>query len=150
MEFIQRFQIGLAPNAHGVFQKIMHEKKFSQEILLGAGLIAESSKGGYRDFFYDRITFPIHHTTGTMVGFSARKYKEETFGGIYIGNNASTNSTMSDNSHKIEEILLVTKNASNKMSNHIDFIDNIYDIIKKPFYKILSININIDKIKILR
>ena len=32
--------------------------------------------------------------------------KEETFGGIYIGNNASTNSTMSDNSHKIEEILL--------------------------------------------
>ena len=51
---------------------------------------------------------------------------------------------------KIEEILLVTKNASNKMSNHIDFIDNIYDIIKKPFYKILSININIDKIKRLR
>lgn len=54
---------------------------------------------------------------------------------------------------KIEEILLVTKNASNKMSNHIDFIDNIYDIIKKPFYKILSINnnnLNIDKIKRLR
>ena len=32
--------------------------------------------------------------------------KEETSGGIYIGNNASTNSTKSDDSHKKEEIKL--------------------------------------------
>ncbi len=84
LDFINRFQIGFAPNVPGIFRKIMFEKKFSDEILMGAGLIAESNHGGYRDFFSDRITFPIHHATGTMVGFSARKYKEETFGGKYV------------------------------------------------------------------
>lgn len=84
LDFIRQFQIGLAPKAHGIFQKIMQEKKIPQEILIGAGLIAESNKGGYRDFFFDRITFPIHHSTGSIIGFSARKYKEDTFGGKYV------------------------------------------------------------------
>jgi DNA primase len=84
IEFIRRFQIGLAPKAVGIFQKIMQEKKIPQDILSGAGLIAESTKGGYRDFFFDRITFPIHHSTGSIIGFSARKYKEDTFGGKYV------------------------------------------------------------------
>jgi DNA primase len=84
LDFIRRFQIGLAPKAPGIFQKIMQEKKVPHEILIGAGLLAESSKGGYRDFFYDRITFPIHHSAGSIIGFSARKYKEDTFGGKYV------------------------------------------------------------------
>ncbi len=84
LDFIRRFQIGLAPKAHGIFQKIMQEKKIRQDILIGAGLIAESNGGGYRDFFFDRITFPIHQSTGSIIGFSARKYKEDTFGGKYV------------------------------------------------------------------
>ena len=50
---------------------------------------------------------------------------------------------------KIEAIIQENKEVANKMSNHIDFIDNVYDNVKKPFCKILSIynggKINIDK-----
>lgn len=50
---------------------------------------------------------------------------------------------------KIESIIQENKEAADKMSNHIDFIDNVYDNVKKPFCKILSIyngsQINIDK-----
>jgi hypothetical protein len=50
---------------------------------------------------------------------------------------------------KIEAIIKENKEAANKMSDHIDFIDNVYDNVKKPFCKILSIynggKINIDK-----
>ena len=50
---------------------------------------------------------------------------------------------------KIEDIIQENKEAANKMSNHIDFIDNVYDNVKKPFCKILSIyngsQVNIDK-----
>jgi len=50
---------------------------------------------------------------------------------------------------KIEAIIKENKEAANKMSDHIDFIDNVYDNVKKPFCKILSIynggRINIDK-----
>ncbi|MBI3900621.1 MAG: toprim domain-containing protein, partial [Chlamydiia bacterium] len=45
------------------------------------------SKG--REFFADRITIPIRDAMGGVIGFSARKYKEETFGGKYI-NTAET------------------------------------------------------------
>jgi hypothetical protein len=50
---------------------------------------------------------------------------------------------------KIEEIILENKESADKMSNHIDFIDNVYDNVKKPFCRILSMynggKINIDK-----
>jgi len=38
----------------------------------------------------------------------------------------------------IENILEEQEVYSKKMSNHIDFVDNIYDGIKKPFYNVLS------------
>ena len=35
-------------------------------------------------FFSDRIMFLIQNSSGEVIGFSGRKYKEETFGGKYI------------------------------------------------------------------
>ncbi len=61
-------------------KKVLHAKKFSDEILQEAGLLTER-KG---EFFRDRITFPIRNASGQIIGFSARKYKEETYGGKYI------------------------------------------------------------------
>ena len=53
---------------------------------------------------------------------------------------------------KIENILLSQQVDSKKMSEHIDFIENIYDNVKKPFCKVLSLyngeNIQIDKKRI--
>ncbi|MBI3508144.1 MAG: DNA primase [Chlamydiia bacterium] len=79
LTFIRQFELGLALKEDALFLKAMREWKISPEILEQAGLI---SKG--RTFFSDRITIPIRDTVGAIIGFSARKYKMETFGGKYI------------------------------------------------------------------
>lgn len=84
LSFIQRFRIGLAPRESGILRKVMHAKFIKDEILGEAGLISPGREGGWRDFFYDRITFPICEASGAVIGFSARKYKEATFGGKYV------------------------------------------------------------------
>ena len=84
LNFIRHFQIGLSPRRGNEFRKFMHSKKNSDALLEEAGLITPSNKGGWRDFFCDRITFPIHSATGEIIAFSARKYRKETFGGKYV------------------------------------------------------------------
>ena len=42
----------------------------------------------------------------------------------------------------IENILNETKISNQKMDDHIDFIDGVYDTVRKPFSKILSICTN--------
>lgn len=79
LDFIQQFQIGLAPKLPQVFLKAMWEQKISNDLLEAVGLY---SKG--REFFSDRITIPICDAVGSVIGFSARKYKIDTFGGKYI------------------------------------------------------------------
>lgn len=84
LDFIRRFRIGLAPKESGALRKVLHAKFIKDEVMVDAGLIAPGRENGWRDFFQDRITFPICDPTGAVIGFSARKYKEETFGGKYI------------------------------------------------------------------
>lgn len=79
LDFINTFQLGLAPKIPQLFLKSMWEQKVSNAILEEAGLF---SKG--REFFSDRITIPIRDAVGAVIGFSARKYKTDTFGGKYI------------------------------------------------------------------
>lgn len=78
--FIRQFQLGLSSADPRILKALAKQKDFSEEILQAAGLITASK----RDFFADRIMFPIHDAMGAVIGFSARKYKEETFGGKYI------------------------------------------------------------------
>jgi DNA primase len=78
LEFIHAFSIGLAPKAPYLL-KIMGEQKIAPALLEEVGLF---SKG--REFFSDRITFPVRDPMGSVIGFSARKYKADTFGGKYI------------------------------------------------------------------
>lgn len=80
LEFIKQFQIGLSPKASGIFLTIMREKGIAKDILIDAGLLTMQS----REFFHDRIMFPIQHHIHGVIGFSGRKYKEETFGGKYV------------------------------------------------------------------
>ncbi len=84
LPFILQFQIGLAPKKGGLLRKVMHAKFVKDQTLADAGLIQPGNDGGWRDFFYDRITFPIQDPSGAVIGFSARKYKEETSGGKYV------------------------------------------------------------------
>lgn len=84
LEFIRHFKIGLAPKKPGVFRKVMQSKNIRDDVLMDAGLISSTKEGQWRDFFSGRIMFPIHHHTGDVIGFSGRKYHEETFGGKYV------------------------------------------------------------------
>lgn len=84
LDFIRHFMIGLAPKTGGLFRKTLHGKFIKDEVMEAAGLLAPGKEGGWREFFSDRITFPICDPAGAVIGFSARKYKEETFGGKYV------------------------------------------------------------------
>ncbi len=82
--FIQQFQVGYAPRDRRSLQKLLHGKGFSDLVLEKAGLVLVSDQGMNRDFFSERITFPIRDGVGHVIGFSARKFKEETYGGKYM------------------------------------------------------------------
>ncbi len=84
LEFVHQFQIGLAPNAPAMLYKVLEAKGYKLEIAEAAGLTAQYAERGIRDFFHDRITFPIRDVAGSVIGFSARKYKELTQGGKYV------------------------------------------------------------------
>lgn len=83
LDFIRKFEFGLALRGNYLL-KYFKDHGISLQLVEAAGLI---SKG--REFFADRITIPIRDAMGQVIGFSARKYKEETYGGKYI-NTAET------------------------------------------------------------
>lgn len=80
LEFIKRFRIGFAPSDRHALHRLAKGEGVKEEILSLAGLLTQHG----RDFFSERITFPITDPFGAVIGFSARKIKEETFGGKYI------------------------------------------------------------------
>lgn len=84
LDFIRHFHLGLAPKEPKIFQRMMRTKGVKEEILEDAGLVARNHQGNLRDFFSDRILFPIYHHAHGVIGFSGRKYHENTFGGKYI------------------------------------------------------------------
>ncbi len=86
IEFLKRFEIGYAPQNSDLFLQWMREKKVSQEALVEGGLLNRAG----RAFFHERITFPTHNPRGSIVGFSARKIREEVFGGKYINSSETT------------------------------------------------------------
>ncbi|MES2122016.1 MAG: DNA primase, partial [Chlamydiota bacterium] len=84
LDFLQQFQVGYAPNAQDTLMRYLRAKGIEEAIIHEAGLMMITQYGKKRDFFTDRITFPIRDAMGSVIGFSSRKYKEETFGGKYI------------------------------------------------------------------
>ncbi|MBI5345647.1 MAG: toprim domain-containing protein [Chlamydiae bacterium] len=89
LEFIKTFRLGFASKDQNLFQQAMHEQKVSKETLASSGLIKIYSNNYFKDFFSDRIMIPIQDNLGAVIGFTARKFKEETQGPKYI-NTAET------------------------------------------------------------
>jgi DNA primase len=83
LDFIKTFQIGYSLKDPNILQKYMYEKRIKKETLEKAGLI-KILPNRTVDFFTDRIMFPIHDYLSNTIGFSARSFKEDTFGGKYI------------------------------------------------------------------
>ena len=89
LDFVRFFELGYAPSTKNLFQQVMKAEGISDLVLEQAGLVLATESGRRRDFFSERLTFPIRDSVGSVIGFSARKIREETFGGKYI-NTAET------------------------------------------------------------
>jgi len=80
LDFIAQFRVGFAPKKIGALRSYMQKLGFYDNELIEASLLHDHKK----EFFSDRIVFPILDQMGMPIGFSARKFKEQTFGGKYI------------------------------------------------------------------
>ncbi len=84
LDFIHLFKIGFSPQRGDILQKVMKRNHFKEESLREVGLLKRDRFGRERPFFSGRIMFPIQDAFGHIIGFSARKIREETFGAKYI------------------------------------------------------------------
>jgi DNA primase len=78
VQTIEKFQLGYSPMPTGrqaqirnVFASAALKQQFSKEILLKSGLVVERNDE-LVDNYRGRIIFPIHNTTGKIIGFGAR------------------------------------------------------------------------------
>ncbi|MCM1001500.1 MAG: DNA primase, partial [Wolbachia endosymbiont of Melophagus ovinus] len=70
-EIIDKFKIGYAPNSG--LKEYFNSSGIKDEILIDVGLINKNS----RDYFYDRLIFPIHNIAGKVIGFGGRALSSE-------------------------------------------------------------------------
>ncbi|MCS6818537.1 MAG: DNA primase, partial [Chitinophagales bacterium] len=70
-KIIEKFQLGFAPADGDTFARHALSNAFNKDILSKAGLIS-SNESHVRDFFRNRVIFPIHHTNGKILGFAGR------------------------------------------------------------------------------
>ncbi|OQA89514.1 MAG: DNA primase [Elusimicrobia bacterium ADurb.Bin231] len=65
---VKRFRLGYAPSDGSALVNAALKKKYSADILKKSGL----ASSGLKDFFYNRIIFPIFDVTGRVLAFGGR------------------------------------------------------------------------------
>jgi DNA primase len=70
-EILQKFQIGYNPDDRDQFTQAALKNQFNPDLLLKSGLVTNRN-GQLADNYRNRIIFPIHNTTGKIIGFGAR------------------------------------------------------------------------------
>lgn len=69
---VEDFRLGYAPGG-GSLLEAAAKKGFAGELLVRVGLAAaQKTTGKLRDYFYDRVLFPIRDAKGAVVGFGGR------------------------------------------------------------------------------
>ncbi|WP_265022735.1 DNA primase [Wolbachia endosymbiont (group B) of Ischnura elegans] len=71
LKIIDKFKIGYAPSSG--LKEYLNSSGIKDEILIDVGLINKNS----RDYFYDRLIFPIHNITVKVIGFGGRALNSE-------------------------------------------------------------------------
>lgn len=80
----KHFGVGYAPAGWEHLVRYLRGKGFSdKEILLG-GLASQGQRGGLIDRFRGRLVWPIRDTTGEVIGFGARRLREDDTGPKYL------------------------------------------------------------------
>lgn len=77
------FRVGFAPNSYDSLKSHLLSKKFTEQEIEAAGLVSRGDRGTY-DRFRGRVMWPIRDTTGTTVGFGARRLREDDKGPKYL------------------------------------------------------------------
>lgn len=70
-ETAQAFGLGYVPRDGG-FATVFKDMAKVKHLLVAAGLAKEKGKGKLVPYFWNRITFPIHSSTGRIAGFGGR------------------------------------------------------------------------------
>ncbi|WP_407912366.1 DNA primase [Kitasatospora sp. NE20-6] len=80
----KRFGVGYAPVGWEHLVRYLRGKGFTdKEILLG-GLASKGQRGGLIDRFRGRLVWPIRDTSGEVIGFGARRLREDDTGPKYL------------------------------------------------------------------
>ena len=72
-EAAKRFRLGFAPSGHNALIEHLKTKNVTMDDMIAAGLARPSDgERGARDFFFNRVTFPISDQRGRVIAFGAR------------------------------------------------------------------------------
>ncbi len=80
---VEKFKIGYNPSERVSLAKALIQNQFNPELFARTGLVVERD-GGWQDNYRDRIIFPIHNTTGKIIGFGARQIAKNDRSPKYI------------------------------------------------------------------
>jgi len=76
LETIKKFQLGFAPGGNFLLETL-RKRGYSEELIIESGL-AYKKEGEVREWFFNRIIFPILNRRGEVIGFGGRTLDEET------------------------------------------------------------------------
>jgi DNA primase len=72
-DIVKEFSLGFAPSGWDALYREAMEKGLSRDVLLDLNLVMKSRGGsGYRDYFRNRIVFPIESLSNRVVGLAGR------------------------------------------------------------------------------
>jgi DNA primase len=77
------FGVGFAPKSYDALSNHLKGLGYTEEELLGAGLVGQGERGAY-DRFRGRLVWPIRDTTGQTLGFGARRLLDDDQGPKYL------------------------------------------------------------------
>jgi DNA primase len=79
-----KFGVGYAPNEWEALTRHLRAKGFTNDELLAGGLATQGQRGTPYDRFRGRLLWPIRDMKGDVIGFGARRLREDDSGPKYL------------------------------------------------------------------
>ena len=130
---IDKFKIGYNPSNRDGLAKALIQNQFNTELFARTGLVVERN-GEWQDNYRDRIIFPIHNTSGKIIGFGARqiakndkspKYINTPENEIYVKSKILYGSYFARNSINSNDECLLVEGYTDVVSLHQAGIENV-------------------------